>query len=79
MEPNRDVILKFLSDLPIRKIPSIGGMKETTLKEIGIETGKDLLEKASDVLIAYNNLPKTHEFLIKCALGIGQELHEEHR
>ena len=52
-------------------------MTETTLKELGIETGKDLLEKAPEVMIGYSNYPKTWNFLLRCALGLGQVLHEE--
>ena len=62
--------------MPIRKIPNIGGMTETTLKEIGIETGKDLLEHATDILIAYEKRPKRYNFLLSTALGIGQEQHD---
>ena len=67
----------FLATLPVRKIPNIGGMTETALRELGITTGKDLLEKVPDVMIGYSNYPKTHTFLVRCALGIGQVMHDD--
>ena len=67
----------FLETLPVRKIPNIGGMTETALRELGITTGKDLLDKVPDVMIGYSNYPKTHTFLTRCALGIGQVLHDD--
>ena len=77
MQPDRSVILNFLSKLPVRKIPSVGGMTETTLKELGIETGKDLLDHAPDIIVAYNNHPKMHEFLIRRSLGIAHDRHTD--
>ena len=66
-----------METLPIRKIPSIGGMTETTLKELGIETGSDIVDRAADIMIAYSTYPKTHEFLIKRGLGIARDQHHE--
>ena len=63
--------------LPVRKIPSVGGMTETTLKELGIVTGQNLYDKAHEVMIAYVNYPKTYEFLIRRAIGLGQNTHSE--
>ena len=71
MVPDRSTILDFLRNLPVRKVPSIGGMTETTLKEIGIETCQDLLDHAAEVMIGYSNFPKTVNFLIRCGLGMG--------
>jgi DNA polymerase kappa len=39
---HRQEIIDFIGGLEIRKIPYIGAMTETTLKEIGIRTGQDL-------------------------------------
>ena len=76
MPQDRQYILNFLNELSIRKIPGIGGMTETTLNEIGIVNVKDLVEKAADLMIGYSTYPKTHQFLIHCGLGIGQERHD---
>ena len=75
--PSRHDILEFISKLDIRKIPYIGAMTETTLKEIGIKTGKDLVERAADLMIGYREIMYT--FLIKCGLGIGQQVHHEEK
>ena len=55
--------------MPIRKIPYIGGMKETTLHAMGFITGQDLRDRAADLMIAF--LEHEHKFLIKCGMGIG--------
>jgi DNA polymerase kappa len=75
--PSRLEILDFIGKLDIRKIPYIGAMTETTLHELGIHKGKDLVEKASDLMIAYREIMYT--FLIKCGLGIGQQVHHEEK
>ena len=67
--PNCNFILNFVGKLPIRKIPNIGGMTETALAELGIETGLDLRERAADLMISYKEIAFT--FLIKCGLGLG--------
>lgn len=73
--PNRDFILDFVGKLPIRKIPNIGGMTETALNELGIKTGKDLRDKAIELMISYREI--AHTFLIKCGMGLGQVRHGE--
>ena len=67
--PNREFILDFVGKLPIRKIPWIGEMTESALAELGIKTGQDLREKATELLISYKAIAYT--FLIKCGLGLG--------
>jgi len=73
--PDRDFILDFVGKLPIRKIPNIGGMTETALAELGIKIGRDLREKAFDLMISYREI--AHTFLIRCGLGLGQVIHGE--
>ena len=43
---------------------------ESALAELGIKTGLDLREKATELLISYKEIAYT--FLIKCGLGLGQ-------
>ena len=74
MRPDLQEILEFVGELPIRKIPHIGGMKETTLQAMGIKKGKDLRERACDIMIAF--LEHEHTFLIRCGLGISQTTHD---
>ena len=69
MKPILEEVLEFIGKMPIRKIPYIGGMKETTLKAMGFQTGQDLRDRAADLMIAF--LEHEHTFLIKCGMGIG--------
>lgn len=61
--------------MPLRKIPNIGGMTETTLNAMGFKTCLDLRDRASDLLIAFNE--RMYKFLISCALGLGVTKHTE--
>ena len=67
--PDRDFILNFIDKLSVRKFPSIGGMTETALIELGITNGKHLRERIIDLMISYKELAYT--FLIRCGLGMG--------
>lgn len=73
--PDKDFIMEFIGKMPIRKIPNIGGMTETTLAELGIKTGKDLRDKAAELMISYREI--AHTFLVRCGLGLGQVRHGE--
>lgn len=68
--PNdREQILKFIAHLPLRKIPHIGGMTETTLNAMGITTLLELRDKAAEIMIAFAEIKAN--FLVKCSLGLG--------
>jgi nucleotidyltransferase/DNA polymerase involved in DNA repair len=69
VRPILDEVLEFIGNQTIRKIPYIGGMKETTLQAMGFKTGRDLRDRACDLMIAF--LEHEHTFLIKCGMGIG--------
>lgn len=69
LPPDRNVILQFMDQLPVRKIPSIGGMTETQLGELGIKTGRELRKKTVELLISFREI--AHTFLIRCGLGLG--------
>ena len=75
LPPDRNVILEFIGGLPVRKMPNIGGMTETQLGELGIKNGKDLRDRAVDIVIGFRQL--SHTFLIRCGLGLGQTYHFE--
>jgi nucleotidyltransferase/DNA polymerase involved in DNA repair len=68
-------VLEFIGKMPIRKIPYIGGMKETGLHAMGFITGKDLRDRAADLMIAFTE--HEQKFLIKCGMGLGQTRHGE--
>jgi nucleotidyltransferase/DNA polymerase involved in DNA repair len=69
VSPSLEGILKFIGDMDIRKIPYIGAMKETTLNAMGFKKGRDLRDRAQDLMIAFTEFEYT--FLIKCGMGIG--------
>jgi len=73
VEPDYESVISFMNDRPIRKIPGVGGMLETTLKSMGIETGKDLCNRAADLLISFEE--KRSTFLIRSGLAIGSTRH----
>ena len=75
LKPNLQTILDFMENLPLRKVPHIGGMRESTLNEMGIKTCLDLRKRATELLIAFSEIEST--FFIRCSLGIGQTTHND--
>ena len=66
-------ILKFMKDLPVRKIPGVGKVNEHILAGLNIYNCKDLIEKATEVYSTFTEF--AFEFLIKSALGISRVIH----
>ena len=73
LEPTRDAVLKFLGELPVRKMYGVGKTLERILLEFEIKTCGDLLEKRATMLALFT--PKAFDFLLGVALGIGTERH----
>lgn len=72
--PNKEVeILKFMKDLPVRKIPGVGKVNEHILSGLNIFFCKDLIEKATEVYVTFTEW--AYEFLVKSALGISRVSH----
>lgn len=69
LEPDRDVVLKFVRSLPIRKISGIGRVSEQMLKALGIETCEDLYAKRDLLFLLHS--PVSFRFLIEVSLGLG--------
>lgn len=73
--PNDEIeILKFMRDLPVRKIPGVGKVNEHILSGLNIYFCKDLIERATDVYVTFTEF--AYEFLIKSALGLSRVMHE---
>lgn len=73
--PNDEVeILKFMRDLPVRKVPGVGKVNEHILAGLNIFYCKDLVEKATEVYVTFTEW--AYEFLVKAALGISRVMHE---
>lgn len=72
--PSDDIeILKFMSDLPVRKIPGVGKVNEHILAGLNIYSCKDLVEKAAEVFVTFTE--HVFECLVKSALGISRCVH----
>lgn len=69
LQPDRDVVLKFVHSLPIRKISGIGRVSEQMLKALGIETCEDLYTKRDLLYLLHS--PISFRFLIEVSLGLG--------
>lgn len=69
LEPDRDIVLKFVHSLPIRKISGIGRVSEQMLKALGIETCEDLYTKRDLIYLLHS--PVSFRFLIEVSLGLG--------
>lgn len=76
--PNDEIeILKFMMDLPVRKIPGVGKVNEHILAGLNIYSCKDLVEKATEVYVTFTEY--AFEFLVKSALGVSRCMHEEEK
>jgi len=73
LEPTREATLKFLAQLPVRKMYGIGKTMERMLAEFDIKTCGDLLAHRATLLALFT--PKAFDFLLGVALGIGTEQH----
>ncbi|MCP9265680.1 DNA polymerase kappa [Dirofilaria immitis] len=64
----REVILTFLKDLPIRKISGIGPVTEEILKGIGLEKCGDLYVQRGIISLLFTQF--NYEYFLRIALGI---------
>jgi DNA polymerase kappa len=60
---NIEEIRKFMSDLPIRKIPGVGKIYETILTGMNINSCRDAIDNA--IFLYVNFSKKAFEFLLK--------------
>jgi len=69
--PNdRNTILKFMRDLPTRKVNGIGRVLERELQEIGVKTCGDIYPHRHLLRQIFGE--KTYHFLVRCHLGLGR-------
>ncbi|VDN95078.1 unnamed protein product [Brugia pahangi] len=68
----REAVLTFLKDLPIRKISGIGPVMEAVLKGIGLEKCVDLYERRGIISLLFTQ--RSYEYFLRIALGISQTL-----
>ncbi|XP_020854092.1 DNA polymerase kappa isoform X2 [Phascolarctos cinereus] len=67
--PNREAVMDFIKDLPIRKVPGIGKVTEKMLKALGIITCSDLYQKRALLSLLFSET-SWHSFL-HISLGLG--------
>jgi DNA polymerase kappa len=67
---DRDAVLQFVRDLPIRKISGIGRVSEQMLKALDITTCHDLYVKRGLLVLLNSN--NSSRFLIAISLGLGE-------
>lgn len=72
LPPVYQSIMDFVQRLPIRKVSGIGGVTESMLKAVGVETCSDLFEKRG--LLALIHSPVSSRFFLRVALGLGSSL-----
>lgn len=68
--PNdKEAVMAFVRDLPIRKISGIGNVTEQLLGSIGVKTCHDLWEKRELLCLLFTEC--SYEYFLRVALGIG--------
>jgi nucleotidyltransferase/DNA polymerase involved in DNA repair len=63
-----------MAEKKIRKIPGIGPVNEFYLKGLGVDTGKDILDRVDTLTICFSR--SSTEYFVQAALGIGSIEHE---
>ncbi|XP_050045557.1 DNA polymerase kappa-like isoform X1 [Dermacentor andersoni] len=64
-----DSIRKFVSSLPIRKVPGIGGVQEQLLMALGVHTCHDIWIRRAEIGHLFGEV--TARFYLRAALGLG--------
>lgn len=72
LQPVYETIMDFVKRLPIRKVSGIGGVTESMLKAVGVETCGDLYEKRG--LLALIHSPISSRWFLRVALGLGSSM-----
>ncbi|KAK3061233.1 hypothetical protein LTS18_006721, partial [Coniosporium uncinatum] len=70
MQPDRQEVLRFMRDLPTRKVNGIGRVFERELDAIGIKTCGDIYEHRGILAKLFGE--KAFQFLMTCYLGLGR-------
>lgn len=69
LENKRDTIIKFICDMPVRKMNGIGPTMSIILECYGIIVCEDLFKKRAMLYLLESE--NTFEFLMKCCRGFG--------
>jgi DNA polymerase kappa len=71
----KEDVLKFMSQLPLRKIPGVGGVRERILQELGFHIGQDIIDRREIVWHLFSE--KFREFIFSAVLGVSIETFSE--
>jgi DNA polymerase kappa len=75
IHPDKDEVLRFLQDLPLRKLPGVGKVTEKILKELlGVSTCGALMVHRGAVWALFSE--KSRKSLLMKCLGIGRSEHD---
>nr|XP_003216301.1 PREDICTED: DNA polymerase kappa isoform X2 [Anolis carolinensis] len=69
ISPDREHVMNFIKDLPIRKVPGIGKVTEKMLRALGIVTCTDLYQQRALISLLFSET-SWHNFL-EISLGLG--------
>ncbi|WFD36551.1 DNA-directed DNA polymerase [Malassezia cuniculi] len=63
-----EVIRSFMAELPVRKVPGIGGVTERVLESLGVATCGEIWERRVELRAAFGNI----DMLLRATLGLGE-------
>ncbi|KAK3098755.1 hypothetical protein FSP39_022804 [Pinctada imbricata] len=69
IQNNKDAVMEFIKDLPIRKISGIGKVTEKMLNALGIQTTTDLYHQRALLFHLYSQI--SFHYFMRICLGIG--------
>jgi len=67
--PTRDDAMKFMKDLPVRKVPGIGRVTERWLEVLDVKTCGDIWEQRAKLLLMRSEV--SFDLLMNAYLGLG--------
>ena len=70
LKPDRENVVDFVQNLPIRKISGIGRVSQQMLKALGIETCADLYTRRALIHLLHSQI--SCRFLMRVCLGLGE-------
>ena len=66
---NRNDVISFMKELPIRSINGIGKVTESILKALDVHNCGDMFEKRNELFLLFSK--STFQYFLRVALGVG--------
>lgn len=73
LESSPDAVRSFLRALPVRKVPGVGRVMESTLAALGVRTCGDVVEQRGMVQALFSAAQS--DFLLRAAAGVVRARH----